>query len=183
MSIWDKNLKTFREELASGSPTPGGGSAAMVSGVLGASLFSMALEISAKRAGADPKLAELRPQLNEIMEKLAAAADKDIVAYEGYVAAKNADDAAKDKALEQSFMAPFEGAELILEALRIGKQMAPFLSKSITSDLIAGTALLTGALHAAAATADANLAYIKDANLKAQLSEKLRNLLTKGSQL
>lgn len=183
MSIWDKNLKDFRNELASGSPTPGGGSAAMVAGVTGASLFAMAIEISAKRTGSDAKLQEIKPKLAAIIDKLSAAADKDIAAYDNYVASKNLDDATKDSALAASFEAPFEGAELILEALRLGKDTAPFISKSMTSDLIAGTSILTGAFHAAAATADANLPYIKNEALKKELSEKLRGLLEAGGKI
>jgi formiminotetrahydrofolate cyclodeaminase len=181
MSIWDKNLKVFKDELGSASPTPGGGSAAAISGVIGTSLFIMALEVSAKRPDVSPALSGFLPELKRLREELAAIADEDVAAYQGYTAARSMEkNAARDEAmaaaLERSFEVPFRAASLMLQILKTGKEMAPSISKTIMSDLVAGTSILTGAFHAALATADANIPYFKDEAKKAAAVSKLEKI-------
>ena len=48
-SLWDLGLAELRRQTASDSPTPGGGSTAMVSAALGMGLVLMALRVSARK--------------------------------------------------------------------------------------------------------------------------------------
>src|SRR5512147_1179671 len=82
----DEPLHTYLDELASGKPTPGGGSAAALVGALGAALNSMVMNFTVGR----PKYAAVEAQMQQLLEmseKLRAdlqhLVQQDTVAYAG----------------------------------------------------------------------------------------------------
>ena len=66
-SFSDMTLREFVDALASGDPTPGGGSAAAVAGAMGAALLSMVAGLTSASTLSDDKAEEMRririPQL------------------------------------------------------------------------------------------------------------------------
>lgn len=160
-SFWSLSLKDFRDQLASGSPTPGGGAAAMVAASLGAALVSMAVAVSIKKEGHDARLDELAARLKGTIDELSGAADEDSLAFEGYMEARRGG-GDMEAALRRSADAPVSGLRHIVEALQVAEEAAPLVLKSIISDVGCGASLLAAAAEAALLTADMNLAAMKD---------------------
>jgi formiminotetrahydrofolate cyclodeaminase len=63
--IKDKSIQLFLDELASKSPTPGGGSVAALMGAQGAALLSMVCNLTIGK----PQYAEVEPQMRELLAK------------------------------------------------------------------------------------------------------------------
>ncbi len=180
-SLWHNSLEGFRARLASAEPAPGGGSAAAVSAALGVGLLIMAAEISRKKKGTDPAITEALPELQSLLETLSYHADRDIAAYEAYVAARKmpkdtqTEMAERDKALVEALQAateaPKESAEAALSALRLAKQFALIIPVHILSDVLAGAELISGGLVASLAMLQTNIRIMKDADDKARYKE------------
>ena len=66
MSITNDSIDVFLERLASGAPTPGGGSAAAIMGAMGAALVSMVCNVSFGKKGYEAAEARLRGLLARI---------------------------------------------------------------------------------------------------------------------
>jgi formiminotetrahydrofolate cyclodeaminase len=191
-SLWNEKLAAFREQVASASPTPGGGSAAMVSAALGCGLLIMSAEVSLARENADPKLKDYVSHLRKYHEKLAAHADQDITVYEGYVAARKlpkitqAEIAERDmrlsEALRSAADAPIAAAEDIIATLGYAQKLAPLVNITILSDVGAGAALLHGALEATLYTLQANIRSMKSTEEKMQYAKALLKLAKQAEE-
>ena len=64
--ITESSIEEFLERLASGDPTPGGGSAAAIMGAMGAALVSMVCNVTFGKKGYEAVEAEMRGVLREI---------------------------------------------------------------------------------------------------------------------
>lgn len=181
MSIWNEELRTFRDRVASADPAPGGGSAAMVGAALGCGLVIMAVEISAAK-NSGPELDRALLDLKKLLLKISAHADLDISAYEGYVAARrmpkstleeeSARSAALNSALQAAAEAPVLALEDCLLALEAAERIRPLVSAGVLSDVGAGAALLFGGIEAALFTLDSNIRLMKDQARKEDFSDK-----------
>ena len=63
--ITQTTLDEFLNTLASGAPTPGGGSAAAVIGAMGAGLISMVCNVTLGKKGLEAAAAEMRAVCSE----------------------------------------------------------------------------------------------------------------------
>ncbi|NBC33095.1 MAG: methenyltetrahydrofolate cyclohydrolase [Alphaproteobacteria bacterium] len=177
-SVWRWSLATFRDRTASDAPTPGGGSAAMVSATIGLGLVLMALRVTARKAGDPEKLTPVVASADGLLAELSAHADADIAAFEGYMAAlrlpkaSEEEKAARKAALAQAGEAGTEtllnAAQSALEALDLTDQAARLAQANILSDVGAGGAILHGAIMAVLFTVDINLPGIKDPELRTE---------------
>src|ERR1700690_4625455 len=83
-------VETFLDELASGHPTPGGGSAAAIMGAMGAALVSMVCNVTIGKKGYEAVEAEMRAILREserVRGRLTAMVAEDIAAFDSIMAA------------------------------------------------------------------------------------------------
>ena len=81
---------SFLDQLASGSPTPGGGSAAAHTGAAGAALVGMVARLTIgkkKYAAVEPKMWALVDRAEEIRQKLTLAVDQDASGFKALMAA------------------------------------------------------------------------------------------------
>src|SRR5271154_33925 len=88
--ITQASVETFLDELASGRPTPGGGSAAAIMGAMGAALVSMVCNVTIGKKGYEAAEAEIRAVLaqSEVLRlRLAAMVAQDVAAFDGLMAA------------------------------------------------------------------------------------------------
>lgn len=171
MSLWHIGLAEFRDRTASDAPTPGGGSAAMVTATIGLGLVIMALRVSAKRADRPDALSPFIEKGDRLMNELSAHADADIAVFEAYMDAlklprdSEADKQVRRKRLSEAAIAatevPLNAAQSTLEALDLARQAMDLAHKSIVSDAGAGGAILHGALTAVLYNVDINLGSIK----------------------
>jgi formiminotetrahydrofolate cyclodeaminase len=88
--ITQNSIDDFLEGLASGAPTPGGGSAAAIMGAMGAALVSMVCNVSIGKKGyesAELELRAVRAQSEALRLRLTAMVADDVAAFESLMAA------------------------------------------------------------------------------------------------
>lgn len=191
-SVWDWGLAEFRDNVAADRPTPGGGSAAMVTATVGMGLVLMALRITARKDEDGSRYAPLIESGTRLIAELGAHADADIAAFETYMTAlrlpKETEDdkAARRRALDEAARiateAPLNAAQSCLESLDLARQAVPLAGPHIVSDVAAGAILLHGALAAVLLNVDINLKSIKDEAARAEYLASRRRLQQKGDE-
>lgn len=179
-TLWGQSLAEFRDAIASTSPTPGGGSVAMVSATFGMGLVLMALEITAKKPtpGSESALRELLEQGRVVLADLAALADEDVKVFQAYMSASRlprateAEKTARQQALQaatvQATKVPLHAARTCLAALELSAKAASFSSVRVVSDVGAGVALLSGAVFAVLLNVDINVPSLADDALRTE---------------
>ncbi|MDP9084731.1 MAG: cyclodeaminase/cyclohydrolase family protein [Pseudomonadota bacterium] len=88
--ISDSSIGKFLDDLASGAPTPGGGSAAAIMGAMGAALVSMVCNVTIGKKGYEPVAEEIkavRDESEDVRRRLTAMVAQDIAAFDGLMAA------------------------------------------------------------------------------------------------
>ena len=134
----------FVEQLAEGTPMPGGGCAVSVAGALAAALGSLSGQISVKKA-TDPaqkeSLRDLQPQMDQAREQFLDLIDADALAYQEVVLARRlpskteAERAQRGLAINQAFARACEpprqmarlGLKVLGWALRLGQGASPVI--------------------------------------------------------
>ena len=185
-SIWTCGLAEFRDRTASADPTPGGGSAAMVSAAIGMGLVLMALRVTEGKAEDREALSPLIEGGDRLLAELSQHADADIAVFEAYMAAlklprgtedeKTARRAALAEAAIAATEVPLNAAQSVLESLDLARQAAAVSDRGILSDVAAGAALLNGAATAVLYNVDINLKSVKDPDAAADFEKSRRHL-------
>jgi methenyltetrahydrofolate cyclohydrolase len=191
-SLWRWPLATFRDTLASDSPTPGGGSAAMVSATLGLGLVVMALRITANKTADRAFLDTLILSGERLIAELSAHAEADIAVFDGYIAALKLPKATEDEkaarrdALRQATIAatevPLNAAQTALEGIDLANQAATLAATQIVSDVGAGAATLHGAVEAVLYAVDVNLRGLDDSARRQIYADSRDRLLATAEQ-
>jgi len=173
--IVDMTISSFLDELASGSPAPGGGSVAALSGALGAALTSMVCRLTEHKPGYEPVQAEL-PRLVEHAERLRGEftrlIDEDTLAYIQVVDAlklpktTEEEKAQRREALQKAYIAaadvPLETARLCGDLLQLAADVAHKGNKNSITDAAVAALMAQAAADAAILNVRINLASIKD---------------------
>jgi methenyltetrahydrofolate cyclohydrolase len=163
--LTDLPVRELIARLASGAPVPGGGSAAALSGAIGAALLGMVVELSRGRpatAEHEAELAEIGDAAMRLREDLQRLAEEDSAAYAAVVEARRlprqtdtersgraAAIADATRRATRSPLAIAYGAEALLG---LAERLAPIGNPNAVSDvgvgaLLAGAALRGGALN------------------------------------
>ncbi len=187
----EQPLQRFLDELASSSPTPGGGGAAAVMGAMGAALVSMMCNLTIGKknyAAVEEEMKETLEKAENLRARLTDMIQADAEAFEqvmgAYGLAKDTDEQkqARSRAIQTALRAatdvPLACARLCAEVIELSRVVAEKGNKNVLSD--AGVAVLAGqgALKSAALNVHVNLAAIKDEIfVQARLSE-LNAILT-----
>jgi formiminotetrahydrofolate cyclodeaminase len=178
-------LNDYLTKLASESPVPGGGSAAMVVGAAGCALVAMVARICAS----SPKYTQVRPLAERLIDQADAARAKmlesrplDEAAYQGVVAAR-ADKAKMQQALAHAAAVPLEGAALALCALRLTGEALELRNANLVSDLGCAAEFTYAALAACAYNVRINHKFMKDETLVAAQRQTLERYEREGSAL
>ncbi|MCR4404420.1 MAG: cyclodeaminase/cyclohydrolase family protein [Candidatus Acetothermia bacterium] len=192
MSRLDQPLGLLLEELASSSPTPGGGAAAALAGALAAALTAMVASLTQGKKGyeaAQPEMERIAREAGALRDRLARLLEEDVAAFEGVVAAHRlprADPAralSVEEALKRASRVPLETAESCLGVLRLAKIAAARGKKEAVTDAGAAVALAYAGLEAALLNVRVNLLAIQDEAFAAEHSERAEALATAGSRL
>lgn len=193
MMIKDLTLQTFLDRLASGSSTPGGGSAAGVMGAIGAALVGMVCNFTVGRekyAAVDAQMREVLAAAESARARLTEAIAADVAVFDRVMAAyglpkasdgeKTARSAAIQEALEQATEVPLACARACVEVIRLSAEAAAHGNPNVVSDAgVAVTAAYAG-LKSAALNVYVNVGAIKDASFTAPRVAELEALLTEG---
>lgn len=167
------NVSDFLSELASDSPTPGGGSVAALAGALGAALTSMVANLTVgKKKYADVqediqailgKTEALRLELTDLMAEDAAVFDKVVDAMklpketDGEKAARTG---ALQTALVDAAMVPLAVMEKCVEVIALARVAAEKGNKNAVSDAGVAALMARAGAHAASLNVRINLGWI-----------------------
>ncbi|MEL7646387.1 MAG: glutamate formimidoyltransferase, partial [Anaerolineaceae bacterium] len=150
----------FLDQVAEGTPSPGGGSAAAHSGALAAALVAMVARLTVGKpryAEAEAEAWQIIARAEELRQLLTAAIDLDAQAFDGILQARRlpkADEAqqrARSEAITNATLhaarVPLETAAECLEVLRLAARMAEIGNLNAISDAGAGAQLALAAFR------------------------------------
>lgn len=179
MTLVNKTVLEFIEDVDSNQPTPGGGSVSALATSLGVSLARMVGHLTVpKKAfkGLDPSLQETIVKhidsLEKIKVRLIELVDEDTVAYNKVMRAfkmpkgtpkekQNRRDAIQEGTL-CAIKVPFEVAQKGLEAMTFFEVIIKYGNKNAISDLGVGALLLHAGIEGALLNVQINLGMLKD---------------------
>ena len=189
------SIDEFLDRLASGNPTPGGGSAAAIMGAMGAALVSMVCNVSFGKKGceaAEPELRNMLVKSEELRRRLAAMVAEDIAAFDSLMAAyKLAKSSAEEKSrraetiqacLERATVVPLECARACSKVVEMARRAADLGYKHVISDVGVGVAAADSALRSAALNVFINAPSLKDGRLAASAIEEVERLASTSAR-
>lgn len=196
MNLTELSLNAFAEKLASDAPAPGGGSAAALSGALGAALISMVCRLTQgkeKYAEFEPLVLETVSQSDELMRALLEGIQKDTAAFDGVIAAlkmprgTDAEKAARTDAIQTAYKAailtPEDTAGDCLAVMRLARALLHKSNKNAASDLAVGAMQAYAGLMGALENVAINLPSIKDEKYVADKRAWMEGAEKEGARL
>jgi methenyltetrahydrofolate cyclohydrolase len=187
--VREHSIDQFLDDLASGNPTPGGGSAAAMMGAMGAALVSMVCNVSFGKKGceaAEPELRNMLVRSEELRRHLAAMMAEDIAAFDSLMAsyrlAKSSDEEKARRAetiqacLERATEVPLQCARACSQVVAMARRAADLGYKHVISDVGVGVAAADAALRSAALNVFINAPALKDRRFAANAIEEVERL-------
>jgi formiminotetrahydrofolate cyclodeaminase len=186
----------FLSALGSPEPTPGGGTAAAVSGALGAALVEMVTALTLSKE----KFAEVHPAIRGIAEAASAAraemlalAREDALSYEAVVAARRLpketeeEKAARSRAISEANRVatevPMRTARAAVRLLAALPELAEKGNPSAASDAGTAALLLEATTAAALLNVGINLPGVQDPGFVAEMNRETVNLQQEAERL
>lgn len=176
----------FIEELASATPTPGGGAAAAYSGAEAAALVSMVCRLTVgkkKYADVETRMVSILEESEKIRNRFSEAVDKDVDAFNHYIKTvqmpKNTPEEInlRDQALEaaalQAARVPFDVASDALALIKLAQTAAEIGNINAISDAGSAAALCKATFVSAALNVRINLI---DKSTNPEAAAYLKNL-------
>ena len=186
----ENTVQSFLDDLASGMPIPGGGSAAAASGAMGAALVSMVCNLTIgkrKFAGVEAQAKEILEKSEALRAELSQLITDDAAAFKLVMAAfrmpKSTDEekAARSAAIQagtkQATLTPLATAHACAEVIALCRSIADIGNPNAISDVGAGAACAQAGLKAASLNVLINLPSIKDAAFVATHRAELDRIL------
>ncbi len=186
----EKPLQNYLEDLASSQPTPGGGSAAALSGAMGAALASMVARLTvgkADYASVQQEIEAVLQHTERLRLRFEQLMQEDIEAYKqlsacfklprGTPEEREARTKAIQEGLVKAALVPLEVAECAAELMQHLKRIAEIGNSNVLSDVATGAILAAGAGEGAAWMVYTNVHAMKDSKLANTLSERLDKAL------
>ena len=164
-------LDGWIDELASGEPTPGGGSAAALAGTLAAALVAMVARLTIGRkayAAVDRRAREILVEAEALRGELRRLVDEDAAVYaavsRAYKIAK--DDPQRTRAIDDALLAaarvPAEVARRASRVLEVAEELQKIGNKNARSDAEVADGLAVAAIAGAEENVRVNLAAMSD---------------------
>ncbi|HVZ21353.1 MAG TPA: cyclodeaminase/cyclohydrolase family protein [Vicinamibacterales bacterium] len=177
------------DRFSSSEPIPAGGSAAALTGAVGAALLLMVASIGKSRTGTPEEgasLARATSQIRPLRDTLVDLIDRDSAAYQAVLAAfrlprnNEAEEArrleAVDAAMHGATDVPLDTMRACRQALALARTVADAGYRVAASDVYVGTELLLAALRGAARNVDENTGHLRDAEYTARVRTERRRL-------
>ncbi|HDS59962.1 MAG TPA: methenyltetrahydrofolate cyclohydrolase [Thermoplasmatales archaeon] len=170
MSLAEQRLTEFMDTLASGAPTPGGGSAAALGGAMGAALAEMVCNLTlGKDAYADvqEEVSRVQAACREHRRRLISLVDEDASAFDQVmVAFKMPKGEERSSAIQVGYRkaasVPLETARHCLGVLEQAATIARIGNRNSITDAGVSALMAHAALHAALLNVKINLSGIRD---------------------
>ena len=181
--------QSFLDELAAGTPTPGGGSAAAYAAAMAAALVAMVARLTIgkkKYAAVEARMQAIAAQADALRAALAAAVERDARVFEAVLAASRlpkqteADEAERQAALEgatrEAAAVPLDVARQAALTIELAAEVAETGNANAVSDALSAAALAHAGLMAAAANVRVNAAGLRDSSAAKPWLEELGEL-------
>jgi formiminotetrahydrofolate cyclodeaminase len=192
--LTELTIQQFLAELASGSATPGGGSAAGLAGAQGAALLSMVCNLTIGRQ----KYADMENAMQEALDKaerlrlrLMELVEEDTRAFDGVMAAyrlpkdtpeqKAARSAAIQAGLKEATRTPMETLKACVAVLELAPAVVSQGNPNVISDGGAGVLAAHAGMMTAALNVRINLNAIKDERFVTAQNDKMEELIARGN--
>jgi methenyltetrahydrofolate cyclohydrolase len=188
--ITQRPLGTFLDELASGAPTPGGGSAAAIMGAMGAALVSMVCNVTIGKKGheaVESEMKSVRDESEKLRLRLTSMVAEDIAAFDGLMAAyrlpkvteedKSRRAAAIQSSLRAATDAPLACARACAEVVALSRRAGEQGYAGVISDAGVGVLAANTALRSAALNVYINTPSLKDRAFADAATAELEQLL------
>ena len=188
----DKKVSNFLDELASNSPTPGGGSVAALAGALGAGLISMVGNLTVgkkKYEDVEEDIKKIISSSEKLRYELSQLIEEDVKVFNNFMATykmpKETEDEKRVRAekIQESLIkaakVPLRVAYKCLDILSLSKEVAEKGNVNVVSDAGAAVLMAEAALESAILNVKINLRMIKDEKVRTELSSSIKELLLK----
>jgi len=193
--ITQTTLDKFLDTLASGAPTPGGGSAAAVIGAMSAALISMVCNVTLGKKGLESAAAEMRAVCGEserLRARLTAMIAEDIAAFDELMnayrlpKASDTEKALRSAAIQKSLVGathtPLECARACAQVIGISRRAAEAGYAGVISDAGVGVLAAQTALRSAALNVQINAPLLEDRGFAAAAIGEIEQLLESGGR-
>jgi formiminotetrahydrofolate cyclodeaminase len=187
---FSETLQPYLDDLAAGTPAPGGGSAAAATGAMAAALTAMVcrltigrkkyLEVDLEMRSVLARLEELRTQLTQLVSEDPVAYTAVMDAYrlpEGTTEEQTVRQAAIQAATKQATLTPLATARACAEIIRLSRIVTKLGNPNAAGDAAAGAACAQAGLKIAVLDAQINLKTLEDAAFVADCRTQLVELL------
>lgn len=198
--LMDMTIKQYSDVLASNEPAPGGGSTAALSGLMGAALTMMVVNLSVGKKSYEAlndsikqKFLQDFEQVKGIKEELTRLVDEDTAAFNKFMEAmklpKETEEQKKlreEKMQQASIYAlqiPLKSAEQCLEILRHQETIATYGNKNAVSDVGVGALMALAGLEGAVLNVKINIPGIADESIRNDAAARSAKLQEEGAAL
>lgn len=184
----NQRLTDVLDAFSSPAPTPGGGSAAALTGALGASLVAMVAALPKTKTNTPEERAvldEARDKILRLRSLLVDLIDRDAAAYDAVVAAyrlpkgsdeeKAARKTAIQNALKLATEVPVETCQAVNDVVREAGRVAEAGNPSAGSDIAVALQLLSVARQGALFNIEANIGSVSDADFVAEITRRVKD--------
>ena len=175
----------FLHTLASGTPTPGGGSAAAYAGAMGAALVAMVARLTLGRK----KYAAVEAQMQSVLEEaetlradLTATVERDAAAFDAIMTAfkRPKDDPERAGAIQDATLhaaeVPLETARMAVRVMELALEAVTHGNKNAITDGATGASLAQAALQSAGYNVRVNVLGLKDKGAAENMLAEVRAL-------
>jgi methenyltetrahydrofolate cyclohydrolase len=150
-SFLDQPVRGFLDQLATRTPTPGGGGAAAVTGAMAAGLVAMAARFSARQL---PEAGDLADQADRLRYMAVQLADMDARAYTAVLASRGPE---RREALLAAAMVPLEIAAIGARVAGLAVRVAEAGNPNLRGDAVTGAVLAAASARSAGCLVDINV--------------------------
>jgi glutamate formiminotransferase/formiminotetrahydrofolate cyclodeaminase len=180
------------DELASNSPTPGGGSAAALAGALGAALISMVGNLTVGKK----KYEDVEEDINKIISsseklrhELSQLIEEDVKVFNNFMATYKMPKETEDEktiraekiqeSLIKAAKVPLKTAYKCLDIMILSQEIAEKGNINVISDAGVAVLMAEAALESAILNVKINLRMIKDEKARTEISSSMKEILFK----
>ncbi len=186
----DKKVGNFLDELASNSPTPGGGSVAALAGALGAALISMVGNLTMgkkKYENIEEDIKKIISSSEKLRYELSQLIEEDVKVFNNFMATykmpKETETEKKirsekiQESLIEAAKVPLKVAYKCVDILTLSQEVAEKGNINVVSDAGVAALMADAALESAILNVKINLRMIKDEKIKEEFSSSIKELL------
>jgi len=192
----EKKVNNFLNELASSSPTPGGGSVAALAGALSVALLSMVGNLTLGKIKYQLVEEDIKKIINsseKLRFELSQLIDEDVKVFNEFMAVykrpkeTESEKKIRSKKIQEALLlaaeVPLKVGFKCLEILILSGEVAEKGNVNIVSDVGVAVLMADAALESAVLNVKINLKMIKDESIKAKLKSSLNDLIFKNEGL